>query len=209
MFWEGAWLWDFVTEWTVFLAAETSCSGEVPRRHLEGFKGTVGKDSFGSTNGIGSAEQVCLQHYSRDIGRTLELKNPGDEFRSRMAPTLIRILGDARRADEHKSKKRRLEWKKRLVARVGRLARAEWTDPNCRQFAKRLRRERGKMFTFLAVDEIKWHNNDAEWPFRPSASIRKVSVGSRSMGGGRGTTPYYRAQARPAGQGKWTFTEAW
>ena len=182
---KGAWLWDFVTRWTVFIVAETSRSGEVPRRHLEGFKGTVGKDSFGATNGIGSAEQVCLQHYSREIGRTLDLKNPGDEFRRRMAPTLIRILGDARRADKYKSKKRRLECKKRLEARVGRMARADWTEPNCRRFAKRLRRERGKMFTFLAVDEIKWHNNDAERPFRPSASIRKVSGGSRSMEGAR------------------------
>ena len=41
------------------------------------------------------------------------------------------------------------------------------------------------MFTFLAVDEIKWHNNDAERPPRPSASIRKVSGGSRSMEGAR------------------------
>ena len=182
---EGAWLWDFVTRWTVLLVAETSRSGEVPRRHLEGFKGTVGKDSFGATNGIGSAEQVCLQHYLREIGRTLDLKNPGDEFRRRMAPTLIRIIGDGRRADKYKSKKRRLECKKRLEARVGRMARADWTEPNCRRFAKRLRRERGKMFTFLAVDEIKWHNNDAERPFRPSASIRKVSGGSRSMEGAR------------------------
>ena len=54
------WLWDFVTRWTVFLVAETSRSGEVTRRHLEEFRGTVGKDSFGATNGIGSAEQVCL-----------------------------------------------------------------------------------------------------------------------------------------------------
>ena len=109
---------------------------EVTRRHLKGFKGTVGKDSFGATNGIGSAEQVCLQHYSREIGRALDLKNPGDEFRRRMAPTLIRILGDARRADKHKSKKRRLVCKKRPEAHVGRMARVERSDPHCGRFAK-------------------------------------------------------------------------
>ena len=41
------------------------------------------------------------------------------------------------------------------------------------------------MFTLLAVDEIKWHNNGAERPPRPSASIRKVGGGSRSMEGAR------------------------
>ena len=60
-----AWLWALVTELTVFLVAETGRSGEVTRKHFEGFRGTVGKDLLGATNGIGSAEQVCLQHYSR------------------------------------------------------------------------------------------------------------------------------------------------
>lgn len=60
-----AWLWDFVTELTVFLVAETGRFGEVTRRHFEGSRGTLGKDLLGATNGIGSAEQVCLQHHSR------------------------------------------------------------------------------------------------------------------------------------------------
>ena len=178
-----AWLWDFVTEWTVLFAVEPTRSGKVPRKYLNGFAGTVCKDSFGATNGIGEREQVCLQHYLREVHRTFEHKSPGPEFRKRMGPALIRLLGDAKRADRCKSKRARLAWKKRLEARVRRLARTDWTEPHCKRFAKRLRREGGKMFTFLEVDGVKWHNNDGERPFRPLVTIRKVSGGSRSEDG--------------------------
>ena len=61
--------------------------------------------------------------------------------------------------------------------------RIEWTDPHSKRFAKRLKRERDKMFTFLTIEGVKWHNNDSERPFRPSATIRKVSGGNRSWEG--------------------------
>lgn len=178
-----AWLWDFVTEWTVVIAVAPSRGGKVAREYLGEYEETLIKDSYGGTNGIGRFVQVCLQHLLREIYRTLVYKNPGREFRRRMAPTLTRILRDAISADRYKSKRKRLECKKKLEARVDRLIRIEWTDPDCRRFAKRLKRERGKMFTFLAVEGAKWHNNDAERPFRPSASIRKVSGGNRSWEG--------------------------
>ena len=71
----AVWLWDFVTKWTVLLVIDPSRGGEVPRRVLEGFKGTVCKDSYGATNGIGTAEQVCLQHLSREIDRTRDYRD--------------------------------------------------------------------------------------------------------------------------------------
>ena len=182
---EVAWLWDFVTKWTVVLAIESSRGSEVPRRYLEGFKGTVCKDSYGATNGIGTAEQVCLQHYLREIDRTLRYKSPGAEFAEKMAPELIQILEDAKRAAKYKYKRRRLECKKDLEARLVKMGQAEWTDPDCKRFAKRIRRESGKMCTFLEVDGVDWHNNDGERPFRPSVSIRKVTGGNRSWEGAR------------------------
>ena len=180
---EMVWLWDFVTSWTIVLAIEASRGSEVPRKYLEGFEGTVCKDSYGATNGIGTAEQVCLQHYSREIDRTLRFKGPGAEFTDEMAPALIQTLEDARRADKYKSKRKRLECKKDLEARLDKLIQKEWTDPDAKRFAKRLRRERNKMFTFLAKDGVDWHNNDGERPFRPSVSIRKVTGGNRSWEG--------------------------
>ena len=178
-----AWLWDFVTEWTVLLAISPSRGRKVALEYLGDYKGTLIKDSYGGTNGIGKFVQVCLQHMLREIYRTLAYKNPGREFRRRMAPTLTRILRDAISAGEYKSRQKRLECKKKLLARVDRLIRIEWTDPHSKRFAKRLKRERDKMFTFLTIEGVKWHNNDSERPFRPSATIRKVSGGNRSWEG--------------------------
>lgn len=180
-----AWLWDFVTNWTVVIAVDPSRGGEVPRRYLEGYDGVVCKDSYGGTNGIGSAEQVCLQHLAREVQRTLDYKNPGPEFTEIMAPMAFRMIRDAKNASELEDRGERLAVKRNLVRRVDRVCKKKWTDPHCKRFVKRYRRERSKMFTFLEVDGVNWHNNDGERPFRPSASIRKVTGGSRTIKGAR------------------------
>ena len=67
-------------------------------------------------------------------------------------------------------------------ARVGRLISGSYTDPHCKRFVKRLRREITHLFTFIRMGG-KCHNNDAEHPLRPSVSARKISSGSKSYAG--------------------------
>lgn len=41
------------------------------------------------------------------------------------------------------------------------------------------------LFTFLAIDGVKYHNNDAERAIRPCVVIRKITYGNKSEDGAR------------------------
>ena len=62
---------------------------------------------------------------------------------------------------------------------------AEYDYRDCRRYVKRLRREKGHLFTFLEHD-VDYHNNISERGLRPFAASRKILYGNRSeRGGGR------------------------
>ena len=48
---------------------------------------------------------------------------------------------------------------------------------------KRLRREKGHLFTFLEVEGVERHDNSAEMGIRPCVILRNNSYGSRSEEG--------------------------
>ncbi|MEM4062334.1 MAG: transposase, partial [Conexivisphaerales archaeon] len=58
-------------------------------------------------------------------------------------------------------------------------------EKNCRRFAKRLRRERDMLFTFLEEEGVDWNNNAAERALRSSVVIRKMTYGNQSDEGAR------------------------
>ena len=69
-----------------------------------------------------------------------------------------------------------------LASRVEELIGAEYEDADCRRYVKRLRRERGHLFTFLEHD-VDYHNNISKRGLRPFAAspqdpLRK-QVGAR------------------------------
>ena len=68
----------------------------------------------------------------------------------------------------------------------GGLIGAECEDPDCRRYAKRLRREKGHLFTFLE-DCVDYHNNISERGLRPFAASRKILYGIRSERGAERT----------------------
>lgn len=60
-----------------------------------------------------------------------------------------------------------------------------YRERNCLRLVKRLKREKGMLFTFLEKKECDWNNNAAERAIRPSVVVRKVTYGNRSMTGAR------------------------
>jgi transposase len=56
-------------------------------------------------------------------------------------------------------------------------------EKNCKRFIKRLKREKGMLFTFLEEDGVDWNNNASERAIRPSVVIRKITYGNQSIEG--------------------------
>ena len=152
---------------------------------LGGYGGHVTSDSHAPWNRIGKTHQKCHYHYLREILRTLTMKNPGPEFK-KFAKALKGIIIDSWYPDkgldpDDDGATRNLKVRN-LLARVRRLISGSYTDPHCKRFVKRLRREITHLFPFIRLN-TKCHNNDAERPLRPSVASRKVSGGSKSLAG--------------------------
>ena len=182
------WLWVFVGKWTVIYEVDRSRGRDLPMKVLNGYDGNITSDSWPAWNYVGSTHQRCHYHYERDINDTIRYKNPTREFIA-FATKLKRILHDSQRASrEGKGKRRRLEAKERFEERMEKLISEDYKDKNCIRFVKRLRREKSMLFTFLDIDGVEYHNNDAERAIRPCVVIRKITYGNKSEDGARAMT---------------------
>lgn len=178
------WLWAFVGKWTVVYEVDQSRGKDVPARILSGYTGTVTSDSWPAWNHVGGSHQRCLVHYLREVEDTVRYKNPGKTFHP-FGKRLRRILRDAIRSDKKYRKiGDRLKAKARLEQRMQALIAASYRERNCLRLVKRLKREKGMLFTFLEK-ECDWNNNAAERAIRPSVVVRKVTCGNKSPDGAK------------------------
>jgi transposase len=175
------WLWAFLGKWSVVYEVDRSRGKHVPRKVLGDYRGLVISDSWGAWNHIGARWQRCLVHYLRELENTLKYKSPGEDFLP-FRKKLRRILRDAIRMADEKDGGERLRAKARFEARIDALIASYSSsgEKNCKRFVKRLRRERGMLFTFLEEDGVEWNNNAAERALRSSVVIRKITYGNQS-----------------------------
>ena len=82
------------------------------------------------------------------------------------------------------------EWDEQYYSRRAHLNDAikdfDFPNPNKRilkRFAKRLKRHKGELLTFLYEKGIDYHNNHAEQQIRPDVIFRKITFGNRSLAG--------------------------
>ena len=127
-------------------------------------------------NHAGGMHQKCHIHYICDIKETIQYHSPSPEYKKH-ARTLRRILVDSR-IDAAPGGIEALAAKKkmgrRILALINRLK--EETDRHCKRMFKRLRREKDRLFTFLEVDGVEWHNNSAERGASDRASYCTTTV---------------------------------
>jgi transposase len=179
------WLWAFLGRWSVVYEVAKSRGRDVPRKVLGGdYRGLVISDSWGAWNYIGERWQRCLVHYLRELKDTMKYKDPGPGF-APFAKKLRRILRDAIRMADANDLDERLRAKARFEARVEALVESYSSskERNCARLLKRLRREKGMLFTFLEEQGVDWNNNAAERALRPSVVIRKITYGNQSEEG--------------------------
>jgi transposase len=181
------WLWAFLGRWSVVYEVARSRGRDVPQRVLGDYGGTVISDSWPAWNYVGKRWQRCLVHYLRQIEDTVKYKSPGRAFFP-FAKKLRRVLRDSVRAGESaRDPEGRLRAKERLEGRVDALIQSYSSskERNCARFLKRLKRERGMLFTFLEEEGVEWNNNAAERALRSSVVIRKITYGNQSDEGAR------------------------
>ena len=175
------WLWAFLGKWSVVYEVDRSRGKDVPKKILGDYRGTVISDSWGAWNHIGVRWQRCLVHYLRELEDTIKYKGPGKDF-SPFRKKLRRILRDAIRTAEVQNRSERLDAKARFEARIDAFiaSYSSSKEKNCTRLLKRLRRERGMLFTFLEQDGVDWNNNAAERALRSSVVISKITYGNQS-----------------------------
>jgi transposase len=178
------WLWAFLGRWSVVYEVAKSRGKDVPRNVLGDYRGLVISDSWGAWNHIGERWQRSLVHYLRELKDTMKYKSPGAEF-APFAKKLRRMLRHAIRMADVKDPDERLRAKARFEARVDALIESYSSskERNCARLLKRLRREKGMLFTFLEEQGVDWNNNAAERALRPSVVIRKITYGNQSEEG--------------------------
>ena len=178
------WLWVIVTKYAALYHMDKTRKATVPKKMLgPEYEGVARSDSWGAWNHVRRRHQKCHMHYICNIKETILYRSPGADYK-RHAQTFRRILEDSH-INVTPGRKKALAAKKKLDRRILALLnrfKAE-TDKHCKKMFKRLRREKGRLFTFLEVDGVDWHDNSAERGIRPCVILRNNSYGSRSEEG--------------------------
>ena len=181
---QKCWVWSFNTSHISLFHISYSRSKTVAEAILDGFDGIVIGDSHSSWNDVGEICQRCLLHYFRDMYRTLK-QNPSAEFKT-FFNRLHAILKSAINVWKKYAKKTAdipEHIIQKIQSRIERLASETYEDKDCQRYAKRLRREKDQLLTFLKHDGVPFHNNWSEQIVRIFAQMRKISYGNRSERG--------------------------
>ena len=125
-------------------------------------------------------------HIFRDLDKVIEYWSSDKEV-LRYCHRLSKIFKDAISLYKEYEDK---EWDEQYYSRRAHLNDAikdfDFPNPNKRilkRFAKRLKRHKGELLTFLYEKGIDYHNNHAEQQIRPDVIFRKITFGNRSPAG--------------------------
>jgi hypothetical protein len=151
---------------------------------LRDFKGVLVSDFYPGYESLPCEQQACLVHLIRDMNADL-LGSPYDEefkaITAEFGKLLKLIVGTI---DKYGLKKRHLHKHKGEVARFFRdLATRVYHSDLAKGYQKRLRKNEGRLFTFLDHDNVPWNNNTAEHAIKAFARFRELYDGQMSAEG--------------------------
>ena len=178
------WIWDFISDEVALIIIRKSRGSNVPIEILgEDFKGILSSDFWSAYSKLNCRKQKCLVHLLRSI-KAIKDDTPTEE-ESGFCRNLERIIRDSIRLKKRDTPPETARWKKQLLEkRIDRLAVIGYQSGRCRTLAGRVFKHKDELFTFL-VEDVNFHNNDAERGLRSSVVKRKISYGNRSHNGAR------------------------
>ena len=182
------WLWKFSNKKICVSHIDKSRGQNVVEKMLgDKYRGVLISDFLSAYNKISAkAKQRCLIYILRDLDKVMEYWHDDKEV-LRYCERLKKIFEDAiQLRKEYESK----IWDNNYRLQRESLARAmkdfDFPNPNKRilkRFAKRLKRHKNELLTFLYEKNIDYHNNHAEQQIRPDVIFRKITFGNRSYAG--------------------------
>lgn len=181
------WLWCFTNNrLTYYMIHKSRGSPALLDFFIEEFQGILISDFWGAYNAVACAQrQTCLVHLLRDLKHVEKYKSKADDW-PQFAKKLRRLIGDGIRLWPQRGElpeERYASRRNRLDERLTELIETPWKNKEAKRLAKRLRRHRNDVFTFLDHENVPFENNHAEREIRPAVIIRKNSYGNRSAQG--------------------------
>jgi len=187
----SAWLWVFTSQTLTVYTIDEHRSHEVVVEILgRQFAGVLVADCFLAYDHQALAawvQQKCFAHFLGELAKLAREKSRGAvRFPRALAQVLRQALAVR---DEQptlatatfKARLRQLEAKlDALIAKARR-----FTDPDNARFAKRLRKQRRHLLTFLQVAGVEATNNRAERALRPAVIVRKTGGCNKTARGAR------------------------
>jgi len=180
------WLWCFATKNSVFYVIDPTRGSKVVEEILgDIFGGILVTDFYAAYNQISAwAKQKCIVHLLREL-KKVSISNTSPEWLvfskklKRLLQDALRLGRDRENYDDETFDRR---WK-RIHDRLYALYDTQYDDPDTQRLAKRIKKYRFELFTFLEFDGVDADNNHGEREIRPAVQMRKAYGGNRSEKG--------------------------
>lgn len=187
----SAWLWVFTSERITVYTIEKSRAHEVVIKILgREFAGVLVSDCFCAYDHQELSQwlkQKCFAHFLRELAKLEREKSRGAV---RFPRALLAVLRGALELGQERESlapkcfyTRRSQLEVQLAALIAKTRR--FSDPDNARLAKRLRKQRQHLFTFLEVEGVEATNNRAERALRPAVIVRKTGGCNRTPAGAK------------------------
>lgn len=182
---ENRWLWTFASRQSVLYHTCNSRSKKVVSEILgEDYGGVTIQDFYPSYDKAVGIQQKCWSHLLTDARTMVERKKPPPQAQ-RFHERLQKIFHDAKETEKRLTEEQRKKAYHRFVRRLGRFASESWKHPDLKRLAKRVKKYRHKLCTFLRIQGVEPTNNRAERALRQCVVQRKIWGGFRTEQGAK------------------------
>lgn len=187
----SAWLWVFTSERITVYAIEESRAHEVVIKILgREFAGVLVSDCFCAYDHEELSQwlkQKCFAHFLRELAKLDQEKTKGAVRFPRALLGVLREALELGKEQESLTAERFCARRSQLEGKLDALIweQRQFTDPDNARLAKRLRKQRQYLFTFLEVAGVEATNNRAERALRPAVIVRKTGGCTRTPSGAK------------------------
>ncbi|MGH8858178.1 MAG: IS66 family transposase [Polaromonas sp.] len=180
----SAWLWVFTNADVSLYVIDPSRAHEVVEGLLgTDYAGVLVSDCFLAYDPLTCAQSKCAGHLLRRCHELQEMKSGRAIQFSQDVARLLRAAITLKERRTHMSDHGYRVACGRLEAALDRLLARQLTDADNARFAKTLRKQRPRLFTFLYHDAVAPTNNAAERELRPAVVVRKTGGCNRTDAG--------------------------
>ena len=187
----AAWLWVFTGQDTTVYVIDKSRGHEVVVEVLgREFEGVLVADCFLAYDHKALADwlqQKCFAHFLKTLS---EMQQDKTGRALAFAREVTAVLREALALGKDKPRLSAAVFGERLAGIEAKLdalidPRRRFSDPDNGRFAKRLRKQRDHLFTFLVYEGVDATNNRAERALRPAVVLRKTGACNKTPRGAR------------------------